>query len=98
MTIILKLDVHLSKKFIKSLLETISEARGRFKPKEIAKILIGESNSLIKQNMNQLKNVFGNGKEKSLGFWHSLIRQAYVKKLITIICYFWFECFYFCFH
>ena len=71
------------KKYIKSLLETVFEARERFKPKEIAKILMGESNSLIKQNINQLKNVFGNGKEKSLEFWHSLIRQAYVKKLIT---------------
>ena len=71
------------KKYIKSLLETISESRERFKPKEVAKILMGESNSLIKQNINQLQNVFGNGKEKSLGFWHSLIRQAYVKKLLT---------------
>ncbi len=71
------------KKYIHSLLETISESRERFKPKEVAKILMGESNSLIKQNINQLQNVFGNGKEKSLGFWHSLIRQAYVKKLLT---------------
>ncbi len=69
--------------FIKLLLEGIIGARERFKPKEMAKIMMGESNSLIKQNMNQLKNVFGSGDSKSLMFWHSIIRQAYVKKLIT---------------
>ena len=71
------------KDFIKTLLKVISGARERFKPKEIAKILLGESNALIKQNINQLEHVFGIGKGKSLGFWHSLIRQAYVKKLLT---------------
>ena len=71
------------KSFITVLLEGISGARERFKPKEIAKILIGESNALIKQNMSQLEDVFGSGKNKSLEFWHSIIRQAYVKQLIT---------------
>ncbi len=69
--------------FIKLLLEGIIGARERFKPKEMAKIMMGESNSLIKQNMNQLQHVFGSGNSKSLMFWHSIIRQAYVKKLIT---------------
>ncbi len=69
--------------FIKLLLEGIFGARERFKPKEMAKIMMGESNSLIKQNMNQLQHVFGSGNSKSLMFWHSIIRQAYVKTLIT---------------
>ena len=71
------------KPFITLLLNGISGARERFKPKEIAKIMIGESNALIKQNMSQLEDVFGSGKNKSLEFWHSIIRQAYVKQLIT---------------
>jgi len=71
------------KKFIQLLLKGINGARERFKPKEISKIMRGESNALIKQNMNQLEEVFGSGKDKSLVFWHSIIRQAYVKKLIT---------------
>ena len=33
--------------------------------------------------MSQIENVFGNGKEKSISFWHSIIRQIYVKQLIT---------------
>jgi ATP-dependent DNA helicase RecQ len=71
------------KHFIKLLLEGIDGSRERFKPKEIAKIMMGESNALIKQNMNQLEGVFGSGNDKSLMFWHSIIRQTYVKKLLT---------------
>jgi len=71
------------KDFIKLLLEGVEGARGRFKPKEMARIMMGESNSLIKQNMSQLGDVFGTGKDKPLGFWHSIIRQAYVKQLLT---------------
>ena len=69
--------------FIKLLLKGVEGARGRFKPKEMARIMMGESNSLIKQNMSQLSDVFGTGNDKSLGFWHSIIRQAYVKQLLT---------------
>ena len=71
------------KNYIKILLKAIDGANERFKPKEIAKILMGESNALIKQNMHQLDNVFASGKDKSLNFWHSVIRQAYIKRLIT---------------
>ena len=71
------------KLFIQKLLTAIKGSKERFKPKEIAKILVGESNSLIKQNINQLEKVFGSGSEKPSPFWHSIIRQAYVKKLIT---------------
>ncbi|MDB0026982.1 DNA helicase RecQ [Flavobacteriales bacterium] len=69
--------------FIKLLLKGVEGARGRFKPKEMARIMMGESNSLIKQNMSQLGDVFGTGHDKTLGFWHSIIRQAYVKQLLT---------------
>ena len=71
------------KNYIKILLKAIDGANERFKPREIAKILMGESNALIKQNMHQLDNVFASGKDKSLNFWHSVIRQAYIKRLIT---------------
>ena len=71
------------KKHVQLLLSTIIECKERFKPKELAKIMIGESNSLIKQHMGQIEHVFGKGKEKSIQFWHSIIRQVYVKQLIT---------------
>ena len=71
------------KKHVQLFLSTIVECKERFKPKELAKIMIGESNSLIKQHMGQIEHVFGKGKEKSIQFWHSIIRQVYVKQLIT---------------
>ncbi len=71
------------KKYVKQLLNVIIECKQRFKPKEIAKIMIGESNSLIKQHMSQIDHVFGLGREKDVRFWHSIIRQVYVKQLIT---------------
>jgi len=71
------------KKYVTKLLNVIIECKQRFKPKEIAKIMIGESNSLIKQHMSQINHVFGLGKEKEIQFWHSVIRQIYVRQLIT---------------
>ncbi|MBT7895814.1 MAG: hypothetical protein HN564_02350 [Flavobacteriales bacterium] len=70
-------------KYVQQLLNTIVECKQRFKPKEIAKIMIGESNSLIKQHMSQIDHVFGKGNNKSIQFWHSIIRQIYVKQLLT---------------
>ena len=71
------------KNYIKLLLKVVDGANERFKPKEIAKIMMGESNALIKQNMHQLEGIFGSGDKKSVNFWHSVIRQAYVKQLLT---------------
>ena len=69
--------------YVKLLLEGVLACRERFKPKEIAKIMVGDSNSLINQHMSQIEDVFGSGKEKSIGFWHAIIRQIYVKQLLT---------------
>ena len=70
-------------KYVKLLLESILGCKERFKPKEMAKIMIGEKNSLIQQHMSQIEDFFGTGKNQSIGFWHSIIRQIYVKQLIT---------------
>jgi len=71
------------KEYVTLLLNAIVSCKERFKPKEMAKILTGDSNSLIKQHMSQIEDVFGKGKEKKTSFWHSIIRQIYVKQLIT---------------
>ncbi len=71
------------KKHIIILLKCIINCKEKFKAKEIAKILIGEKNSLINQHMMQIEEYFGKGNEKSIQFWHSIIRQIYVKGLIT---------------
>ena len=51
------------KEYVTLLLNAIVSCKERFKPKEMAKILTGESNSLIKQYMSQIEDVFGKGKE-----------------------------------
>ena len=71
------------KDFVFKLLNTIKVSNETFKSKEIAKIMIGEANSLINQHTLEIEKVFGCGKEKEVEFWHAVIRQVYVKKLIT---------------
>ena len=69
--------------FVSKLLKTIQVCNETFKAKELAKTMIGESNSLINQHMSTIIDVFGSGKEKSVEFWHAVIRQTYVKGIIT---------------
>ena len=71
------------KEYIIKLLNAIRISNETFKSKEIAKIMIGETNSLINQQLAEIQDVFGSGKDKKIEFWHSIIRQIYVKGLIT---------------
>ena len=71
------------KVFVLKLLKTMLACNESFKAKETVKILVGESNSLIKQHQSIISDVFACGTEKSKEFWHAVIRQAYVKGLIT---------------
>ena len=60
------------KRFIVDLLECIQACNESFKSKEIAKIMVGESNSLINQYKDIVSKISGIGKEKSVQFWHSI--------------------------
>lgn len=71
------------KRFIVDLLRCIVACNESFKSKEIAKIMVGESNSLINQYRDIVSKISGIGKEKSIQFWHSVLRQIYVKGLIN---------------
>ena len=71
------------KKYVQQLLKTVDAIKERLKAKEIVKIIIGESNTLIKQHKAESLQVYGQGKAKSKHFWHSVIRQAMVQKLLT---------------
>ena len=71
------------KELVHKLIKCIKISGETFKAKELAKIMIGEKNSLINQHLKEIDEVFGSGKEKKIEFWHSIIRQCYVKKLIT---------------
>ena len=69
--------------FVLKLLNAIEVSKETFKAKELAKIMIGEANSLINQHMGIITEVFGSGKDKNIEFWHAVIRQTYVKEIIT---------------
>ena len=71
------------KDYVIKLIEIILACKESFKAKETVKVLVGESNSLIKQHQSIISDVFSSGNEKSKEFWHAVIRQTYVKGLIT---------------
>ena len=71
------------KGYVQQLLKTVDAIRERLKAKEMVKIIVGESNTLIKQHKAESLEVYGQGTAKSKHFWHSVIRQAMVQKLIT---------------
>ena len=71
------------KGYVQQLLKTVDAIKERLKAKEIVKIIIGESNTLIKQHKAESLEVYGQGTAKSKHFWHSVIRQAMVQKLLT---------------
>ena len=69
--------------YVIKLLKAIELSKETFKSKELAKIMVGEANSLINQHLGDITEVFGSGKEKGVEFWHAVIRQTYVKEIIT---------------
>ena len=71
------------KEFVHKLLKAIEVSNETFKAKEVARILIGQANSLINQHMSTISEVFGSGKDKGIEFWHAVIRQTYVQEIIT---------------
>lgn len=71
------------KDFAQQLIKTVAATKERLKAKEIVKIIIGESNTLIKQHKAEGLEVFGQGTAKSKHFWHSVIRQALVRGLLV---------------
>lgn len=71
------------KDYVIQLIKTVAAIKERLKAKEIVKILVGESNTLIKQHKAEELSVYGQGTEKSKHFWHSVIRQALVKGLLS---------------
>ena len=70
------------KEFVHKLLQTMISCNESFKSKETVKVLVGESNSLIKQHQSIINNVFACGKGKSKEFWHAVIRQIIVSGLV----------------
>ena len=64
------------------LLQTIKDTREKFKPKDIVAVLTGKINNTLKEYQSSLLDVFGKGSEKSVRFWHAVIRQVYVSSML----------------
>ena len=69
--------------YITQLRECVLAINERLKAKEIVKVLVGESNALIKQHKSEALEEYGKCNHKSKGFWHAVIRQSLVKVLLV---------------
>jgi len=65
--------------YIVRLLNAVKAVNERLKAKEVVKVVVGESNALIKQHKSESLEIYGEGKDKTKGFWHAVIRQSLVK-------------------
>lgn len=68
------------------LLQIVQGTAQKFKPKEIVRTLMGNTNALLSAHKTNEKDFFGIGKDKDANYWMALIRQAlvagYLKKEI----------------
>ena len=63
-------------------LNIIKKTNQKLKSKELVKIIVGESNSIINSYESQKMSFFGKGSNKSKLFWNSLICQASISGFI----------------
>ena len=64
------------------LLNIIKNTNQKLKTKEIVKIVVGETNSIINSYDLQKTSYFGEGSNKSKSFWNSLVSQASISGFI----------------
>jgi ATP-dependent DNA helicase RecQ len=67
---------------LKCLLEIVRDTQERYKMKELAMILVGQRNALLKSHKTDEQSFFGKGSYKDLSFWTALIRQALVNDFL----------------
>lgn len=73
---------HEAKNDVVKLLQVIVDTNQLYKAKEIAKVLVGNSNALIASHKTDTQPFFGIGKDKDENYWMALIRQVLVAKLL----------------
>ncbi len=70
------------KKYIRKVIETVLEAKEKFKADHIVNILTGNLTSAIKTYKHHQLEVFGSGNEKDDKFWNAMVRQALISRLL----------------
>ena len=69
-------------KELHQVLNIIKKTNQKLKTKELVKVIVGESNSIINSNELQKMSFFGSGSSNSKLFWNSLICQASISGFI----------------
>ena len=67
-----------AKEEVQLLLKVVKKTGELYKIKELVNIMMGQSNAIIKSHKTDESEYFGEGKDKSKGFWTALIRQVLV--------------------
>ncbi|MGB0837056.1 MAG: RecQ family ATP-dependent DNA helicase [Flavobacteriaceae bacterium] len=64
------------------LLEVVRDTKETYKMKDIASVLTGQSNALLKSRKTDEKPFFASGEDREYGYWIALIRQAFVNDFL----------------
>jgi len=64
------------------LLEVVRDTKEKYKMKDLAATMVGQSNAMLKSHKTDQKPFFGCGKDKDLSYWIALIRQAFVNDFL----------------
>jgi ATP-dependent DNA helicase RecQ len=63
---------------LKKLLMVVRDTKEKYKMKDVAATLKGDSNAMLKSHKTDTRDFFGSGKDRDLSYWIGLIRQAFV--------------------
>jgi len=71
------------KEYVALLIETVLALKEQHRSKYLLNILTGKLNSSVKNYKHDKLEIFGKGSEKDAKFWHAVIRQALIARLLT---------------
>jgi len=73
---------HEAKDEVVTLIDVVTKTNEKYKPKDLVKVLVGDSNALISSHKTDERPFFGIGKDRDIKYWMALTRQVLVAKLL----------------
>jgi ATP-dependent DNA helicase RecQ len=70
------------KEYICQLLETVLAVKQLFKIKHVINVIMGKSSGSVKSCKHHQLEIFGKGAENDEKFWHNIVRQALIDRLL----------------
>ena len=67
---------------LQMLLEVVRDTKEKYKMKDLAATMVGQSNAMLKSHKTDQKIFFGCGKKQDISYWIALIRQAFVNDFL----------------